>query len=186
MGRYYYVIMTKMFTQTPTILRSMSIAYLVDIKTQLLKTGLYFHIWLQRTCYVGRTAVIVQSMTLVLTSGSIRNVRGRNTVQLQAVVTEKIRGFLPHVKLNCGIVSKNRRGTRWRSWLRHFATNCKVADSIPDGVIWIFPWHNSSGRAMTPRSTQPLTEMSARNISCGVKIGRCVVLTTLPPSLAGA
>ena len=30
-------------------------------------------------------------------------------------------------------------------------------------------------------STQPLTEMSTRNISWG-KGGRCVVLTTLPPS----
>ena len=32
-------------------------------------------------------------------------------------------------------------------------------------------------------STQPLTEMSARNISRG-KGGRCVRLTTLPPSCA--
>ena len=30
--------------------------------------------------------------------------------------------------------------------------------------------------------TQPLTEMSTRNISRGVKGGRCVWLTTLPPS----
>jgi hypothetical protein len=29
-------------------------------------------------------------------------------------------------------------GTRWRSWLRHFARNRKVAGSIPDGVIGIF------------------------------------------------
>ena len=27
------------------------------------------------------------------------------------------------------------RGTRWRSWLRHWATSRKVAGSIPDGVI---------------------------------------------------
>jgi hypothetical protein len=26
------------------------------------------------------------------------------------------------------------RGTRWRSWLRHCATNRQVAASIPDGV----------------------------------------------------
>jgi len=32
--------------------------------------------------------------------------------------------------------------------------------------------------------TQPLTEMSTRNISCGDKGGRCVGLTTLPPSCA--
>ena len=31
-----------------------------------------------------------------------------------------------------------RWGTRWRSWLRHYATSRKVAGSIPDGVIGIF------------------------------------------------
>ena len=29
-------------------------------------------------------------------------------------------------------------GTRWRSWLRHCATNAKVADSIPDGITGVF------------------------------------------------
>ena len=33
-------------------------------------------------------------------------------------------------------------------------------------------------------STQPLTEMSTRNFSLGGKDGRCVGLTTLPPSCA--
>jgi len=32
--------------------------------------------------------------------------------------------------------------------------------------------------------TQPLTEMSTRNISWRGKVGRCVGLTTLPPSCA--
>jgi hypothetical protein len=27
------------------------------------------------------------------------------------------------------------RGARWRSWLRHYATNRDVAGSIPDGVM---------------------------------------------------
>jgi hypothetical protein len=54
---------------------------------------------------------------------------------------------------------------RWRSWLRHCATNRKVAGSIPDGVIGIFHWHNPFDRTMTLGSTQPLTEMSTRNIS---------------------
>ena len=36
---------------------------------------------------------------------------------------------------------------------------------------------------MAPRSTQPLTEMSTRCISGG-KGGRCIRLTTLPPSCA--
>ena len=31
-----------------------------------------------------------------------------------------------------------KRGTWWRSWLRHCATSRKVAGSIPDGVAGIF------------------------------------------------
>jgi hypothetical protein len=40
----------------------------------------------------------------------------------------------------------------------------EVAGSIPDGVIEIFHWRNPSGRTIALRSTQPLTEMSTRNI----------------------
>ena len=50
-------------------------------------------------------------------------------------------------------------------WLRCCATNRKVTDSIPDGVIGIFHWYNPG--------TFP-----------GGKDGRCVRLTTLPPSCA--
>ena len=39
--------------------------------------------------------------------------------------------------------------------------------SIPDCVIGIFYWHNPSGCTMTLGSTQPLTEMSSRNVSWG-------------------
>jgi hypothetical protein len=49
--------------------------------------------------------------------------------------------------------------------LRHCATSLKVAGSIPDGVTGIFHWHYPSGRTMALRLTQPLTEMSTRNIS---------------------
>jgi len=48
---------------------------------------------------------------------------------------------------------------------------------------WIFHWHNPSGRTVALGSTQPLTEMSTRNVSWG-KGGRCVGLTALPPSCA--
>jgi len=47
-----------------------------------------------------------------------------------------------------------------------------------------FHWHNPSGRTMALGLTQPLTEMSTRNISWGGKGDRCVGLTTLPPSCA--
>jgi len=59
-------------------------------------------------------------------------------------------------------------GTRWHSWLRHCATTRNVAGSIPDGVIGIFHWHNPSDRTMALGLSQPLTEMSTRNISWGV------------------
>ena len=42
-------------------------------------------------------------------------------------------------------------------WLRHCATSQKVAGSIPDGF-------------MALGLTQSLTEMSTRDISCGVKV----------------
>jgi hypothetical protein len=45
----------------------------------------------------------------------------------------------------------------------------KVAGSIPDSVIGIFHWHNPSDCTMALESTQPLTEMSIRNTSWGVK-----------------
>jgi hypothetical protein len=52
-------------------------------------------------------------------------------------------------------------------WLRYCATNWKVAGSIPDGVTGIFYWRNPSDRIMALGSTQPLTEMSTKSISCG-------------------
>jgi len=61
---------------------------------------------------------------------------------------------------------------------------------IPDGVTGIFHGHNPSGRTMALESTQPSSDMSTRNISCagggngGGKDGRCIRLTTLPPSCA--
>ena len=39
-------------------------------------------------------------------------------------------------------------------------SNRQVAGSTPYGVIWIFQWHNPSGRTMALGSTQPVTEMS--------------------------
>ena len=55
--------------------------------------------------------------------------------------------------------------------MRHCATSRKVAGSVPDGVIGIFHKHNNFGRTMALGSTQPLTEMSTRSNSRGVKAG---------------
>jgi len=75
-------------------------------------------------------------------------------------------------------------GTAVAQWWRCCATNRNVTGSIPDGVTGIFHSHNPSDRTMALGSTQPLTEMSTRSISWGGKSGRCVRLTTLPPSWA--
>jgi hypothetical protein len=53
---------------------------------------------------------------------------------------------------------------RQRSWLRHYATNRKVAGSIPDGVIGFFNLRNPSSRTMALGSTQSVIEMSTRNL----------------------
>jgi hypothetical protein len=59
-------------------------------------------------------------------------------------------------------------GTRWRTWLRHWAASRMVTVSIHDGV-GIFHWSNSSGCTVALGLTQLLTEMSTRNISWGIK-----------------
>jgi hypothetical protein len=52
--------------------------------------------------------------------------------------------------------------------LKPYATTSrKVAGSIPDEVIGFFNSRNPSSRTMTLRSTQPLTEMSTRNLPGG-------------------
>ena len=56
------------------------------------------------------------------------------------------------------------RGMQWHSWLSYCATSRKDLCSIG-----IFYSHNTSGCTMARGSTQPLTEMSTRNISWGVK-----------------
>jgi hypothetical protein len=77
-----------------------------------------------------------------------------------------------------------RWGKRWRSWLSHCTTSREVAGSILNGVTGICYWHNPCGLTMALGSTQPVTEMSTRNISWGRgSKGRwCLRLTTLPPS----
>jgi len=62
------------------------------------------------------------------------------------------------------------RGTRWRSWLRDFATGRKVAGSIPDVVIRTFHYHTPSDLTTALGLTQSLTEMSTRYISWEVKV----------------
>jgi hypothetical protein len=56
--------------------------------------------------------------------------------------------------------------TRQRSWLRHYATSWKVAASSPNEVDF-FNLPNPSSHTMVLESTQPLTEISTRNLPGG-------------------
>jgi hypothetical protein len=55
------------------------------------------------------------------------------------------------------------RHTRLRGLLRHYTTSWEVADSTPDEVNC----PNPSNRTMALGSTQPLKEMSTRNLPGG-------------------
>ena len=92
--------------------------------------------------------------------------------------------FARNYSAQLGFVLYETWGTRWRSWLNHCATSRKVVGSIPDGFIGIFPWLNPSSRTMALWLTQPVIEISTRNISLGGKGCQCVELTTLPTSCA--
>jgi hypothetical protein len=65
-------------------------------------------------------------------------------------------------------------GARGGVVVEAYATNRKVAVSIPDGVTGFFHRKNSSVRTMALGLSQLLTEISTRNILWG-KDGRCVV-----------
>jgi hypothetical protein len=82
----------------------------------------------------------------------------------------KFHQFLVTVKQMLFMKEKNR-----------YATSQKVALSIPDEVIELFSWPNPFSCTMAPGLTQPLIEMSARNL--GAKGDQCVRLTTSPPSM---
>jgi hypothetical protein len=75
-----------------------------------------------------------------------------------------------------------------RGWLVEapcYKTECRGFDSR--WSHWFFNLPNPSSRTMALESTRPLTEMSIRNILrifLGVKGGRRIVLTTLPPSMS--
>jgi hypothetical protein len=50
------------------------------------------------------------------------------------------------------------------TWVRHYATSRKVAGSIPNEVIGFLNWSNPSSHTMSLGSTQPIREMSTRNL----------------------
>ena len=58
--------------------------------------------------------------------------------------------FLIYLHTKFHIPTSSSPGTAMAQWLRCYATNRKVAGSIPAGVIVIFHLHNPSDRTMTP------------------------------------
>jgi hypothetical protein len=87
-------------------------------------------------------------------------------------------------RTSTGLESKLRLQSEWQgsNSLRH-GTASGISESIPSGVTGIFSDIFPSDRTIDLGSTQPLVKMSTRNIP-GDKGGRCVRLTTLPPSCA--
>ena len=75
-------------------------------------------------------------------------------------------------------------GTAVAQRLRCCATNLKVAGSIPAGVIGIFHWHKIPPIALWPWGRLSLKQKWVPGAFPGGKGGRCVRLTTLPPSCA--
>jgi hypothetical protein len=63
----------------------------------------------------------------------------------------------------------------------HFVKSREIVGSIPDRGHCDFYALIPPDRIVALGSTQPLTEMSTRNLPWRVKGGRCVGLTTLPP-----
>jgi hypothetical protein len=67
-------------------------------------------------------------------------------------------------------------------WLRHYVTSLKVAGSSP-GWGEFFNWPNSSSHSMALGSTEPLTEMSTRNLPGGGgkkrPVGRADILVAI-------
>jgi hypothetical protein len=49
-------------------------------------------------------------------------------------------------------------------FLRQYATSRKISGSIPGEVIGFFNWPNPSSSTMALGSTQPIAEMSTRNL----------------------
>ena len=76
------------------------------------------------------------------------------------------------------------QGTAVAQWLRCCATNQKVAGSIPAGVNGFFIDIKSFRSHYSPGVDSASNRNEYQEYFLGVKSGRCVRLTTLPPSCA--
>jgi len=93
---------------------------------------------------------------------------GIRSSELQPLAQSLYRLSYPAHGLNMEVIWKKTKRSTFDKRGMHCATIREVAGSIPDGVVGIFHWHNPSGRTMALGLTQPLTEISTRDISLGV------------------
>jgi hypothetical protein len=70
----------------------------------------------------------------------------------------------PILEIYSDVESQVRGGKRYLNCLRHYATSRKSRVRFLWMSLDFFNWPNPSSRTMTLRPTQPLTEMSARNL----------------------
>jgi hypothetical protein len=71
------------------------------------------------------------------------------------------------------------------SWLRHYTTSRRSRVRVLIGLLnfFFFNLHYPSSRTVVLGSTQPLTQMSIKNLLAGLKGGRRVRLTTSQTSV---
>jgi hypothetical protein len=81
----------------------------------------------------------------------------------------KLTTFIPLVKKPNFVTSVTSHGARGGGYLRRCAINWNAMGLITNGVTGIFHLHNRSGHTMALGSDQPLSEISTRNNSLGVK-----------------
>jgi hypothetical protein len=105
---------------------------------------------------------IIPKYTVIFTAIH-ENLKSRCT----SVLAQNIHGcMISEIQIQFNLYC-NPVGMRYHSWLRHYATSQKVTGSSPDEVPGIFNWSNRSSLTMALGWTQPLTEMSTRNLPGG-------------------
>jgi hypothetical protein len=84
--------------------------------------------------------------------------------RLKAVASQNKERSLEH-GISAPTLSLERRSVLlYKQEVKFHATSRKVAGSSPHEVIGFFSWPNPSSRTIALGSTQPLTEMSTRNL----------------------
>jgi len=76
---------------------------------------------------------------------------------------------LRHIPEDNNLRENLKRHILSNSVLGHCATSWNFAVSITVVIIGIFNLHNPSGRTVALGPTQPITEISTKNVSLGVK-----------------